>query len=139
MSDSSYYNLQNIVRPVDFPANIKLIPITGPPLSRVLNSDANHFNQCPHQQQCVCDNHGVCLKKNTVYQVKCNTCQKSYIGETHRTFLKRTKEHLTDRESALKKHFLEYHDIEHPDTSNVSTKIIKTGFKNTLERKEYEK
>ena len=65
---------------------------------------------CPNT--CLCDNRGLCLKKNTVYCVHCGLCPPGtvdYIGETHRTLHKRTTEHCTKEDSNVYRHFVEVH------------------------------
>ncbi len=52
-------------------------------------------------------------KQDVVYCVPCvkDTCNDIYIGETCRTLGERIKDHITDSNSAIKRHHL---DTQHP-------------------------
>ena len=69
----------------------------------------------PEDSKCYqCDK--TCMTKNICYQLKCNICQQTYIGETGRFKRSRTWEHykaVRDKKNttAMGKHYLE----EHPD------------------------
>ena len=78
----------------------------------------------------------MCNVKNLVYRIKCNICDAKYVGETHRTFESRIKEH-TKNNSAMHDHFTSNHSCP-PSLDQFEIKILKTGFTNTLERKEAE-
>lgn len=109
--------------------NIKPTFVSAPKLSIQLQKHPN----LPCPQTCICNQKQQCLKKNIVYQVKCNLCNNgTYIGESHRTFKTRMTEHITDKDSHVFQHLKKHTStliIEHIDCT-----ILATGFKNTLER-----
>ena len=45
----------------------------------------------------------LCLQRNTVYQLTCKACGEYYIGSTTRFLHDRTKEHLANDNSSVKK------------------------------------
>ena len=55
----------------------------------------------------------LCPKRNTVYQLTCKACGEYYIGSTTRFLHDRTKEHLANDNSSVKKHHrMNNHNIE---------------------------
>ena len=48
------------------------------------------------------DKLNIVSKSNVVYQFSCPGCESSYIGKTERTIFKRTREHVTRADSAIK-------------------------------------
>ena len=62
-----------------------------------------------------------CMMYNIIYLITCTKCKKQYVGETKRTLLIRTKEHLADikhnRDTPVAKHFnTEGHSHNHLNT-----------------------
>ena len=60
---------------------------------------------------------GACRKEGAIYEIKCNECQSSYIGETGRNAYTRINEHLHDaadpskhKHSVLHRHIEEKHN-----------------------------
>ena len=51
----------------------------------------------------------LCLQRNTVYQLTCKACGEYYIGSTTRFLHDRTKEHLANDNSSVKKHLTTHH------------------------------
>ena len=51
---------------------------------------------CKNPSCCVCpySRNKICQVRDCVYQLKCNVCQYTYIGETARSLQERMKEHL---------------------------------------------
>ena len=52
-------------------------------------------------------------KSNVGYQFSCPGCEFPYIGKTERTLFKRTKEHVTRADSAIKGHLDNFSNVEH--------------------------
>ena len=103
------------------------------PLSLLLRKSSSV--NCP--VDCVCNNRGLCFKKNVIYEVQCQICLKKYIGETFRTFHKRITEHMTT-ETIVHDHFKQ----EHPAATingNITTRILASGCENTQHRLALEK
>ena len=46
----------------------------------------------------------VCLRRNEVYQLTCNSCDQQYIGSTTRFIHDRVREHINNENSSVKKH-----------------------------------
>ena len=49
---------------------------------------------------------GLCLRRNAVYQLTCNSCDQQYIGSTTRPIHDRVREHLNNENSSVKKSYL---------------------------------
>ena len=67
---------------------------------------------------------GLCgnfTQRNTVYQLTCKACGKYYIGSTTRFLHDRTKEHLTNDNSSVKKHLTTHH---RNNSHNIEVKVI---------------
>ena len=52
-------------------------------------------------QKYTCENHNMCLKKNTVYKITCTLCKDIYIRETSRTIRTRVNEHTNQKFSEV--------------------------------------
>ena len=63
----------------------------------------------------------LCLQRNTVYQLTCKDCGEYYIGSTTRFLHDRTKEHLANDNSSVKKHLTTHHRI---NNHNIEVKVI---------------
>ena len=59
------------------------------------------------------DKLNILSKSNVVYQFSCPGCESSYIGKTDQTLFKRTKEHVTHADSAIKGHLDNCSNVEH--------------------------
>lgn len=66
-------------------------------------------------------NTGLCLRRNAVYRLTCNSCNQQYIGSTTGFILDRVKEHLNDENSSVKKHIYPCQNKDHKD---IDVKII---------------
>ena len=76
-------------------------------------------------------------KKNITYEIKCNECGDTYIGETHRTLRTRVKEHATTDTSEVYKHIEEKHNMA-PNIERISFKTKYGGYDTTGHRKAHE-
>ena len=85
--------------------------------------------------KCICNGRYLCLRKNFIYEIKCNICFDIYVGETHRTYLSRIVEHTTAKSSNVFLHLNLKHYITTPTIDNISHKILRSGCINTLHRK----
>ena len=63
----------------------------------------------------------LCLQRNIVYQLTCKTCGEYYIGRTTRFLHDRTREHLANDKSSIKKHLLTHH---RNNNHNIEAKVI---------------
>ena len=88
--------------------------------------------------QCICNNRGLCLKKNIVYLIHCNHCPSTYVGETHRTVFSRVSEHLKTNTSNVFRHLCEKHLCMSPTISDISFSIVGCGFTDSTHRKKFE-
>ena len=119
----------------NFPVKVIPIFISSPPLSILLQNRPKLV--CP--SNCLCAHRNLCLKKNIVYSIVCNLCNASYIGETHRTFFSRIKEHLSHSSGSLVfDHFKSAHNSS-ISIDLISTSILDSGFKDSLQRKAAER
>ena len=59
--------------------------------------------QACNKKGCTLDS-GICFRKNVVYKIKCNKCQKHYIGSTVRNLHTRIHEHFNHNNSSVFKH-----------------------------------
>ena len=57
-----------------------------------------------NMKQCPVNDNNKCMRKNIVYKITCNRCQKFYIGSTIRNLHSRVKEHMTGQQSSVFKH-----------------------------------
>ena len=55
------------------------------------------------RDKCPISNAGLCLRRNAVYQLMCNSCDQQYIGSMTRFIHNRVKEHLNNENSSVKK------------------------------------
>lgn len=117
----------------DLPIDIKPAFITGSPLSTQLQRNS----PMPCFGPCFCQNRNLCSNKNIVYQVVCTVCNASYIGETHRTYKTRIREHVSCKNSNVYRHFTSHHN-RLPEHTLISHRIRGSGYANTLQRKAHE-
>ena len=79
---------------------------------------------------CAKDRTPLLSKSNVVYEFTCPCCHASYIGKTERTLFERTKEHATNKESAIFQHFNNCANFQHLlglfnlSDNNVNTKVF---------------
>ena len=66
-------------------------------------------------------NTGLCLRRNAVYQLTCNSCDQQYIGSTTRFIHDRVREHLNNENSSVKKHI---YSCQNKDYKGIDVKII---------------
>lgn len=136
VNDSSANQIRRKLYQTKLPMKIIPIFVTAPPLSVQIQSRSPI--PCP-SRICICNHRHLCLKKNFIYHITCNLCQSTYIGETHRTLHSRINEHLSKHSGSLVfEHFNNIHNIN-ISLDNISFKILKTGFQDSLQRKAAEK
>ena len=58
------------------------------------------------RDKCPISNTGLCLRRNAVYQLTCNSCDQQYTGSTTIFIHDRVKEHLNNENSSVKKTYL---------------------------------
>src|SRR5699024_1787937 len=86
-----------------------------------------------------------CRSSNTVYLLECKRCRIKYIAETERDFKARLMEHRSLYNREFKKQVFEisgpftkhFRETSH-DFCNISACLLKSGFKDTLERRAFE-
>ena len=100
ISDSVNNQLKRIFRGVNLPVRISHRSFT---LRMALNQRHRHDNIKCDLRSCQLNNN-LCLRTNVIYQIKCNSCSKIYIGSTIRSLHVRLKEHLTRKESSVFRH-----------------------------------
>ena len=71
--------------------------------------------------KCPISNTGLCLRRNAVYQLTCNSCDQQYIRSTTRFIHDRVREHLNNENSSVKKHIYSCQNI---DCKGIDVKII---------------
>ena len=76
-------------------------------------------NTSCNKRDCILQNN-MCMRKNIVYQIKCNKCLEVYIGSTIRPLHDRISEHIKNDNSSVKKHM----SICGSSCSNLEIKII---------------
>ena len=73
------------------------------------------------RDKCPIANTGLCLRKNAVYQLTCNSCDQQYIGSTTRLILDRVREHINNDNSSVKKYIS---SCQNNDYKGINIKII---------------
>ena len=71
--------------------------------------------------KCPISNTGLCLRRNAVYQLTCNSCDQQYIRSTTRFIHDRVREHLNNENSSVKKHIYSCQNI---DCKGIDVKVI---------------
>ena len=71
-------------------------------LRSALKLKNNNYQTCK-KKNCHLDDK-LCFRKNLVYRITCNNCNKSYIGSTIRPLHDRIHEHFNNENSSVKKH-----------------------------------
>ena len=79
---------------------------------------------------------GACRKEGAIYEIKCDECSSSYIGETGRNAYTRVKEHINDATNKTKHSVLHRHIQEKHNNKDVTynAKVIQTFPKSALRR-----
>ena len=131
VNDYSAKKVRELLKKSKLP--VKLVPtfVTTQPLHRQLKR-ATMFtpeHNCVGQtEKCIC------FRKNIVYEIECTTCHKKYIGETHRTFMTRFKEHhMASTKSHYYEHWIKEHNTE-PKPDKANCKILGSGYRDTIQR-----
>ena len=93
----------------------------------------------PRCYSCAAGLKGRCHSSGVVYQLTCDLCNSSYVGETGRSVRLRYNEHLRDaknmrQDSPWGDHFREKHSQCRPGSHNVTAKILQVC-KDTRDRK----
>ena len=73
------------------------------------------------RDKCPISNPGLCLRRNAVYQLTCNSCDQQYIRSTTRFIHDRVREHLNNENSSVKKHI---YSCQNKDYKGIDVKII---------------
>ena len=73
------------------------------------------------RDNCPIANTGLCLRRNAVYQLTCNSCDQQYIGSTTGFIHDRVREHLNNDNSSVKKHISSCQNNDH---KGINIKII---------------
>ena len=73
------------------------------------------------RDKCPISNAGLCLRRNAVYQLMCNSRDQQYIASTTRFIHNRVKEHLNNENSSVKKHI---YSCQNKDYKGIEVKII---------------
>ena len=88
--------------------NRKIIPVRIAHKSYTLRQALSHTSKerkCT-RDKCLISNTGLCLRRNAVYQLTCNSCDQHYIGSTTRFIYDRMGEHINNENSSVKKTYL---------------------------------
>ena len=86
------------------------IPIRIAHKSHTLRQALSHTSTGRTRDKCPISNTGLCLRKNAVHQLTCNSCDQQYIGSTTRFIHDRVREHINNEthlflpERRLKRH-----------------------------------
>jgi hypothetical protein len=102
---------------------IKVVERSGRSMRQLLTTSNPFTNgRCPNENCCVCtrcspNTKHPCKTRECVYEIKCNTCSHTYIGETSRSLEERIKEHLhlydtQNKNSVLFQHASEKHTAQ---------------------------
>ena len=73
------------------------------------------------RDKCPISNTGLCLRRNAVYQLTCNSCDQQYIGSTTRFIHDGVREHFSTENSSVKKHI---YSCQMKDNKGIDVKII---------------
>ena len=131
INDYSAKKVRELLKKSKLP--VKLVPtfVTTQPLHRQLKR-ATMFtpkHNCVGQtEKCIC------FRKNIVYEIECTICHKKYVGETHRTFMTRFKEHhMASTKSHYYEHWIKEHHTE-PEPDKANCRILGSGYRDTIQR-----
>ena len=106
----------------------KIAWMKGQSLSDILVRSALYPPRCPSGSKtcntCEAGLQGKCTTKFVVYEIKCNLCQNSYVGETKRLVRLRFNEHLRDAKNKTPDTpFGDHMKKQHPDI-NISASTL---------------
>ena len=73
------------------------------------------------RDKCPIPNTGLCLRRNAVYQLTCNSCDQQYTRSTTRFIHDRVREHLNNENSPVKKHI---YSCQNKYYKGIDVKII---------------
>ena len=108
ISERLNHKITNIVRKENIPVRVAHKSYT---LRRALSHTSTE-RKCT-RDKCPIANTGLCLRKNAVYQLTCNSCDQQYIGSTTRFIHDRVREHLNNDNSSVKKHISSCQNNDH--------------------------
>ena len=103
--------------------NRKIIPVRIAHKSDALRQALSHTSterKCT-RDKCLISNTGLCLRRNAVYQLTCNSCDQQYIGSTTRFIYDRIGEHINNENSSVKKRI---YSCQTKDYRGIDVKII---------------
>jgi hypothetical protein len=106
------------VRQIFKKEGLEVIPYSRNPSLRQLLKTQQQQKACK-LPNCPLSDPLLCNRKGVIYEVRCNGCQKRYIGSTKRELHTRIKEHITQPTSAIRQHLNECNTI-----NNISTRIL---------------
>ena len=104
-------------------------------LNKVFKSRDNSKERCG--KDCVVceilDQGDNCKTRNTVYGIKCGSCDKiMYVGETERTLAERAKEHLADIKHRRNKTVANHFNSNNHSEKDVTFSILEKCFSNSM-------
>ena len=110
---------------------IKVVEKSGTTLKQMLQrSDPFKPNKCSRTNCFVCqsDRKGPCNRQGVTYNIECQGCKNTYVGETARSAYTRGKEHMEsmerrDEKSALWRHCVEKHNAEQQEFKMTVTGV----------------
>ena len=73
------------------------------------------------RNKCLISNTGLCLRRNAVYQLTCNSCGQQYISSTTRFIHDCVRDHINNENSSVKKHL---YSCQNEDHKGIEVKII---------------
>ena len=109
VNDTCNRKLNKLIKQCNLP--IKLISKPAPTLESVFKNKSDN----KHKECHLCSllpKHIACTDRFLVYQLSCNLCNESYIGQTNRPFFKRYNEHKRDLVNKNKRNALYEHGIK---------------------------
>lgn len=126
------------LRQLDLLGTIKVWFDYGTPLSRLMKPANEKLNCHANCDTCkMACRPKSCYLKNVIYQINCNLCSQTYIGETSRTVKSRIREHTrkSSTNSPVSNHIYRYHNQTEPC---ISWKILHRPVPNAAQRKSIE-
>ena len=102
LDDRTFYRIKNVFKRYDLPVRVVTQSNT---LRSVLRVPRRNTQMCT-LQGCTVKPHGLCFKKNVVYQLVCTGCHAAYIGSTIRPLHSRIAEHFSKNNSAVCQHII---------------------------------
>ena len=116
ISERLNHKITNIFRKENIPVRVAHKSYT---LRQALSHTSTE-RECT-RDNCPIANTGLCLRRNAVYQLTCNSCDQQYIGSTTRFIHDRVREHLNNDNSSVKKH---NSSCQNNDHKGINMKII---------------